>query len=177
MHPITTTREDLLNASGDDETFRQCVHDLFAIASRMEIFRSGFGKLVDLTGVEYSILVASGHLVDNGPVFVNALAEHLHLSGAFVTLQTNHLAKKGLLLKVKDPSDGRRVQLQLTKKAHRALESLSPAQCQVNDVLFGGFSKRDFRKFISLIGLLMDGSADALPLLHYLESQHPQSRR
>ena len=94
MHPQTTTREELLDSPGVDETFRHLVHDLQALCSRLELIRSGFGKLVGLTGVEFSMLVAIGHLSDNGPVFVNVLARNMHLSGAFVTLQTNKMAKK-----------------------------------------------------------------------------------
>lgn len=174
MHEPTISRKDFLDPSGDDENFRHFIHDLQALSTRLDVIRSGFGELVNLTGVEFSMLVATGHLNGHGPVYVNVLADYLHLSGAFVTLQTNQLAKKGMIKKVKDAEDGRRVQLTVTKRAENTLKILAPAQCQVNDVMFNGFSKSDFKKFASSVELLLEGSAKALPLLDYLRSQRNQ---
>lgn len=171
MHPVTTSRKELLNASGSDDAFRHLIHNIFAFSARMETLRAGLSKMVGLTATEYSILVATGHLIDQGPVFINVLANHLHLSGAFVTLQTNQLAGKNLLTKVKDPKDGRRVELKLTKEAHKILKELSPLQCKINDELFADIGEREFKNLQSLLDLLLSGSEKAIPLMRYLEKQ------
>lgn len=168
MRPLTATREALLDTANSDETFRQLINDLLAFSAKLETIRAGFGKLVDLTGVEYTMIVTIGHLETSGPVFVNALADHMHLSGAFVTLQTNKLAKKGLLKKVKDPEDGRRVMLQLTKKSLAMLDKLADHQCRVNDVMFGSLNSRDFQKLAGIIGRLVGDSDKAVALVDYM---------
>ncbi|WP_337133796.1 helix-turn-helix domain-containing protein, partial [Staphylococcus aureus] len=97
-----------------DRNFRQFLHNLFAFSSRLEAIRSEFGKQLGLTGIEYTCLIATAYLCENDNVYVNRLADHLHLSGAFITSQTNKLAKKGFLTKKKDSMDARRVQLEIT---------------------------------------------------------------
>jgi MarR family transcriptional regulator, organic hydroperoxide resistance regulator len=171
MYPLTVTLEPLLGPSGSDETFRQFINDLVALSTRLEVIRAGFGKLADLTGVEFTLLVAVGHHEPDGPVFVNALADYMHLSGAFVTLQTNRLAQKGLLQKVRDQKDGRRVILKLSKKASRLLDQLAEQQCAVNDIMFTGMNGGDFRKLAQLVAKLVPESERAIALVQYMASE------
>jgi len=46
---------------------------------------------------------------------INALADRLRLSGAFITNEVNKLVSDGLIEKSTHPSDGRRVQLAVTE--------------------------------------------------------------
>lgn len=167
QHPMTVTREELLEDS-NDANFRQMVHDLLAYTARVESVRNGFGKLIGLTGVEYSMLIAILHLSEKGPVYVNTVADHLHLSGAFVTLQTNSLAKKGLINKIKDSKDARRVHLEDTDKARSLLEQLAPTQSQVNDILFNALTRDDFKQFAGIMSRMVTDGDKAVALLDYL---------
>lgn len=167
QHPLTVSREELLDETGDGH-FRTLLHDLLAYATRLEAVRAGFGKIIGLTGIEYTMLVAVCHLSEKHPIHVNKLAEHLHLSGAFVTIQTNKLEKKGLIQKRKDKADARKVELVATDKARGLLTELSPTQSQVNDVMFGSLSRDEFHDLADIVSRMLDDSDKAVALVNYL---------
>jgi len=166
-HTLTVSREALLDESGD-QRFRKMVHDLLAYSARIEGARSEYAKIIGLTGIEYTMLIAMLHLSENQPVYVNTLADHLHMSGAFVTIQTNSLAKKGLLKKKRDTKDARRVELEGTKKARDLLTKLAPIQTQVNDTVFDSLSRRDFERLITILDKLVLDADKAVGLVKYL---------
>lgn len=168
--PLTVSRPELL-INGSDAEFRRLIHATFAFLARHEALRAGFGSRIGLGGVEYSILVAIGHL-SRGPsqVVVNQLASHLFLSGAFVTTVTTKLAKMGLITKQPDPGDRRRVLLNLTDKAWELLGDLAPVQRQVNDVEFAPLQKGDLMQLVTLLEQLIQSSESALKLQEFLNS-------
>ncbi len=143
--PLTVSRPELL-AGGSDLAFRTFVHDLLALAARIEAVRGGLARLIGLTGIQYTTLISVQHLQEQGRVAVSAVAAHLHLSGAFITIETGKLIRMGLLQKRADREDRRRVSLRVTRKGQELLDALVPIQVQVNDVLFqsltGGSSGR-----------------------------------
>ncbi len=164
----TVTLPSLLDDDESDRHFRQFLHNLFAFSSRLEAIRSEFGKQIGLTGIEYTCLIATAYLCENDTVYVNRLADHLHLSGAFITSQTNKLAKKGFLTKKKDPIDARRVQLEITDQGYEALSSLSENQQQVNDVLFSGLDQETFAAMATAVRRLINNGDRAVTLAGYL---------
>lgn len=164
----TVTLSSVLDDDQSDRNFRQFLHNMFAFSSKMEAIRSEFGKLIGLTGIEYTCLIATAYLHETDTVYVNRLADHLHLSGAFITLQTNKLAKKGFLTKKKDPEDARRVQLEVTEQGYEALSSLSPTQQQVNDILFTGLDQENFKAMAYTINKLVNNGDRAVNLASYL---------
>jgi DNA-binding MarR family transcriptional regulator len=166
------TRKALL-VSESDEAFRELVHGLLAFSERLMAVRQGFGQVIGLTGIEYTVLVSIAHLLERGSVSVNTVASHLHLSGAFVTIVTNQLAAKGLIRKGRDASDRRRAVLTTTAKGQQSLAELAPLQQQVNDALFEPLSREQFRELAGLVGPLVDAADRALALLTYL---HPATR-
>lgn len=167
QHSLTVTRPALLDETGD-RRFRCMVHDLLALSSQLESVRAGYGKVLGLTGIEYTILVATAHLRETNLVYVNRLADHLHLSGAFITLQTNKLAKKGYLTKTKDPDDGRRVQLNVTDQGRERLEELAQVQQQVNDVFYADLSADEFQLLSDMLNRMMRNGERAVSLVNYL---------
>ena len=171
-HPLTVSRPELLDESGDRH-FRSMLHDMLAISTRLEVVRAGFGKMIGLTGVEYTMIIAILHLSESGDVYVNTLADHLHLSGAFVTIQTNKLAAKGLLKKAKDTRDARKVKLLTTKKARGLLDKIASTQRQVNDVMFENLSKKEFQALSGQIAALLDNSDRVVALVNYLSQSPP----
>ncbi|MGQ7793148.1 MarR family winged helix-turn-helix transcriptional regulator [Faunimonas sp. B44] len=166
----TVSAPNLLVA-GSDETFRAFVHEMLAFAARLEEVRNRFGRLIGLTGAQYTILISIAHLQGVQGVGINAVARHLRLSGAFVTIEVNRLVTDGLVTKAVNPSDRRRVLLRLTEKGRARLARLSPTQVRANDLIFGSLGRSDFLVLQRKIGELVEGGDAALGLLEGLETQ------
>lgn len=165
--PLTVSRPELLTEDGD-VAFRRLVHDLLAFAARLETVRSSFAALIGLSGIQYTILISIAHLQGSQGVGVKAIAEHLSLSGAFVTIETRKLIKLDLVRKRTNPEDRRRVLLVITAKGRRLLADLAPVQREVNDVLFGSLDREDFQVLTKLTRGLLEGSRKAVALAGYL---------
>ena len=168
--PLTVSRPELL-IDGSDRDFRALVHGMLAFAARLEAVRSGFAGIIGLTGIQYTILISVGHLERAGNVSVSMIAAHLHLSGAFVTIETGKLLRLGLLTKRPDRKDRRRVRLSITRKGGDLLHRLAPVQAQVNDVLFEFLDAGQFRQFRGLVARMTACGDRAVALLECLESQ------
>jgi DNA-binding MarR family transcriptional regulator len=165
--PLTVSRPELL-VQGSDRAFRSLVHGLFGFFARHEAIRSGHGARIGLVGIEYTVLISIGHLtVHEGDVSVNRIAEHLYLSGAFVTTVTNKLLQRGLIHKTPDPNDRRRVRLEISEKGWARLAELAPVQRQVNDVQFDCLSASEFKQLSDMIERLIESSNRALRLQAY----------
>ena len=164
-----TVTEPAFLAGGDDRQFRRMVHDSLAFAARLEAIRDGFARLIGISGVQYTILIAVNHLQFDENVSVTRVAEHLHLSGAFITNETNKLVRLGLLEKRQDPEDGRRLILRTTEEAQRRLARLAEVQSEVNDEHFAPLTTGDnFDVYRTLVSELVDSTDRALALLHGL---------
>lgn len=168
--PLTVSRPELLT-NGSDQLFRQVIHDALGFSARLQEIRNQLGEVIGLSGPAYSILIAIDHLSSEGKVGVSRVSEHLHLSGAFVTLEVNKLVRAGLVNKETHPEDGRRVILTVTKMARAKLAKLVQTQRPVNDTIFASLAADDFRVFAKIIKSLVGGTEEALALLHLLAEQ------
>src|ERR1700753_1709351 len=155
--PLTVTRPELLN-DGTDRDFRKLVHNIFAFMARHETIRDGHARQIGLAGVEYTILISIGHLGLEGDVNVKTIADHLHMSGAFVTTVTSKLQTLGLVEKTQDSVDRRRISLAITEKGKALLRQLAPYQREINDVEFGPLSREDFQPISRILAALVDCS-------------------
>jgi DNA-binding MarR family transcriptional regulator len=170
--PLTVSRPELL-IDGSDRHFRRLVHGLFGFFARHEAVRAGHAARIGLVGIEYTVLISIRHLAVEDPnVSVNRVAEHLYLSGAFVTTITNKLLKRGLIHKRPDPADRRRVRLEVSAKGNALLAELAPVQRQVNDVEFRCLSRAEFISLLSMVERLIESSDQAIRLQQYL-AHHP----
>lgn len=167
--PLTVTRPELLN-DGTDRDFRKLVHNIFAFMARHETIRDGHAKQVGLAGVEYTILISIGHLGLDGDVNVKTIADHLHMSGAFVTTVTSKLQTLGLIEKTQDSVDRRRISLAITEKGKALLRKLAPYQREINDVEFGPLSREDFQTISRILEMLIASSDKAYALQRYKSS-------
>jgi DNA-binding MarR family transcriptional regulator len=173
--PLTISRPDML-VNGSDRHFRRLVHGLFGFLARHEAVRSGHAARIGLAGIEYTTLISIRHLdAEEGDVNVNRVAEHLHLSGAFVTTITNKLLKRGLIHKSIDPADRRRVKLQVSEKGDALLAELAPVQRQVNDAQFGCLSQGEFLQLLDMVERLIASGENAVRLQAYLAND-PNSK-
>lgn len=170
---LTVSRPELL-VDNSDLAFRQLIHDTLAFASRIQEVRNRLGQTIGLTGTAFTILISIRHLQDKDGIGVNQLADHLHLSGAFVTIEVNKLVKDGLVRKRTNPSDRRRVLLTVTQKARDLLQSLTAIQRPTNDVLFGDLTSEEFHILRNLMARLVVTGDKSLALLDYLASQAPK---
>jgi DNA-binding MarR family transcriptional regulator len=165
--PLTISRPELL-IDGSDRHFRRLVHGLFGFLARHEGVRSGHAARIGLVGIEYTVLISIRHLaVEETDVSVNRVAEHLFLSGAFVTTVTNKLVNKGLIHKLPDPADRRRVRLEVSEQGNALLAELAPVQRQVNDVQFGCLSTAEFLHLLDMTERLIESSGRAIRLQSY----------
>jgi len=166
---LTVSRPELL-INGDDGTFRHLVHDLLAFSSRLEAVREKFGSYLGLTGIQYTILVSVSHLQAQDGVGIKAIAAHLGLSGAFVTIETGKLIRQGLLTKRPNPSDRRRVLLQVSSQGEAQLAALAPMQREINDAIFDSLDSEGFGALATQAADLRKGADKALALANYLLS-------
>lgn len=167
--PLTVTRPELI-VNGSDAEFRQLVHNLFGFAALHERIRAGHARSIGLAGVEYTVLIAILHLAAAGEVNVKTVADHLHLSGAFITTTTRRLLQLGLIHKTMDTVDRRRVTLTVSGKGRAALEKLAPMQRRINDVEFGCLGRDEFRALNAVLGRMIECGDRAVALQNYLLS-------
>ena len=174
--PLTVSRPDLLT-DGADGDFRQLVHRLLAFSARLETCRSGFGGLLDLSGVQYTALISIAHLEGDDGVGVKTVADHLGLSGSFLTIVTGQLAKRGLVEKSTNPQDRRRVHLRVTEQGRELLEGLAPIQRDVNDLLFKPLDAKRFRALSDIFADLIQAADEATALIAYYSQSGADAAR
>ena len=167
--PATIARPELL-VGDSDATFRHFVHGLLAFSERVMAVREGFGELIGLTGIQYTVLVSIAHLQERAEVSVGSIAIHLHFSGAFITTVTKQLEQRGLIHKKRSPQDRRRADLATTEKADQLLRRLAPMQQQVNDQLFQPLSRAQFVELARQMDSLVAAGDSAVALLNFLKS-------
>jgi MarR family transcriptional regulator, organic hydroperoxide resistance regulator len=167
--PLTVSAPALLDPAGDDDgQFRELVHGLLAFAQRLEGVRSGFAAYLGLSGIQYTILISIAHLGQSELVEVNTVARHLHLSGAFVTIETGKLVQLGLIDKQPNPADRRRVLLSITARGEAELARLAPLQREVNDTLFACIAPGELAGHVAFVRELVTCSERAGSLLRHL---------
>ncbi|MGH6764925.1 MAG: MarR family winged helix-turn-helix transcriptional regulator, partial [Bradyrhizobium sp.] len=138
--------------------------------ARHESIRDGHARQIGLAGIEYTTLISIGHLGLDGDVNVKTIADHLHMSGAFVTTVTSKLQRLGLVEKAQDSVDRRRISLAITEKGKALLRELAPYQREINDVEFSPLSREDFQTISRIMEALIESSDKAFALQRYKSS-------
>lgn len=164
--PLTVTRPELLT-NGTDRDFRRLVHNIFAFMARHEAVRDGHARKIGLAGIEYTVLISIGHLGLDGDVSVKMVADHLHMSGAFITTVTSKLQGMGLIEKAQDSLDRRRISLEITEKGKALLRQLAPYQREINDVEFAPLSRKQFQLLLKTLEDLIVSGDKAVALQRY----------
>ena len=172
---LTVSRPELL-IDGSDRRFRHLVHDLFSFLACHEEIRSGHAKSIGLAGIEYTVLISIAHLAQDGDVGVIDVAQHLHVSGAFVTTVCQRLQTLGLIDKAVDPKDRRRVSLSVSAEGRERLAALAPIQRQVNDAEFASLTREDFLALSRIVEQLIECGERAVALQRYLHTASAERR-
>lgn len=173
--PLTIGRPELL-VDGSDQVFRKLVHGLFTFLALHEAIRDSYAAHVGLGGIQYTILQSIRHLSQRQAVNVRDVADHLRLSGSFITAETTKLQDMGLLEKKQASDDRRRVSLKVTRKGMQMFDDIAPMQRTVNDVQFGSLTASQFHELVAIVDQMTGASQDALTLLHYLKGSDPNYR-
>jgi DNA-binding MarR family transcriptional regulator len=165
--PPTVSRPALL-VDGSDAEFRGLIHDLIAYGHRLDACRDAFAALIGVSGAQYEILM----LVSRAEgLSVGEVAARMHRSGAFITIESNRLAQRGLLDKVADPSDGRKVLLKANARTARLIAGLARHQRRINDVLFECLDRRRFAQLRALAAELVACGDRAVAMLEFLRRE------
>jgi DNA-binding MarR family transcriptional regulator len=162
--PLTVSRPALL-VDGSDAEFRGFIHDLIAYGHRLDTVREALAAIAGVSPAQYEILMLVSR-AEGLPV--GEVAARLHRSGAFITIEANKLAERGVLEKAADPADGRRVLLRTARKGQEILQRLAPFQVRINDVLFEQLGARRFRELRALLREMVASGDRAAALLGFL---------
>lgn len=168
MRRLTVSKSELM-VNGDDTQFRSFIQDFLAFSARVDQCRAGFGRKLGISGIAYTTLMSISHLQDEDGVGVSRIAEHLHLSGAFVTIVVSQLVKEKLVDKRVNKTDRRRVLLTVTPKARKLLDELTSLQAPVNDALFDCLSATEFKTLASMMTRLVACGDQAVSLIAFAD--------
>jgi DNA-binding MarR family transcriptional regulator len=172
--PLTVSRAALLQG-GSDDAFREVIQDLVDYSFRLAQIRETLARQVGLTPPQYRLLMELAHWSQSKPT-VGEIAEALNVSLPFITTETRRLAAAGLVRKIGNAEDRRRVDLSLTDKGSAVIETLAPMQRAVNDTLFKEFSGADMKALGRFARALLDASQEGLALAKR-PVQKPRSQR
>ena len=167
--PLSATRPALLSGKSD-HSFRGLLYNFFTISSRLEEVRRYLGSRIGLSGPQYNLMMALAELQDSEGVSVGRVAEHLHVSGTFVTAETEKLARRGYINKHHDPNDMRISRLVIAEKGWSALRSLFPELQQVNDLFFAIESREEFENLYRTLKRMVESSQRTLALINLTAS-------
>jgi len=170
--PLSVTRPALL-PNKSDHSFRQLLYNFFTISNRLEQVRRYLGSRVGLSGPQYNLMMAVAELQDSTGVSVGRVAEYLHVSGTFVTAETEKLARKGYINKHHDRDDMRISRLVIGEKGWIALASLFPELQRVNDLFFAIDSKEEFENLHRTLQRMVESSQRTLALINATASSRP----
>lgn len=142
--PLTVSHAALLDA-GSDVAFRETLYLMVLTFGRLLACREAFGRTLALTGSQFAVLIGTAYQQGSDGVSIRALADHVQLASTHVTTEVGRLIRKGLLVKRANPSDRRGVLVTLSPQGEAAVGAVSPFLRRVNDLLFTGVSRKDFK--------------------------------
>ena len=174
--PLTVSRPELL-VDGSDELYRQLVHGLLSLAALHETIRDGIAAHVKLGGIQHTILQSIRHLGATRSIGIRDVADHLGLSGSFITVETAKLESMGLLEKKQSKTDQTPKYRSALRKRSRALKRSRLYSRRSGDLQFGGLTAKQFRELVPVILQLVQTSREALFLLHHLRHSDAPHRK
>ncbi len=163
--PLTVSKEALL-VDGSDKACQMLIYDLFAVGLEMEACRNLVARNLDISGPQYSILMAIARFQGDHGIRASAVADLLNVSAAFITTQTGKLIELGLLEKERNPDDRREVLLKASASGQPLIDRYSVLIREMNDTLFGELSAEEFQLLVKLVRRLVKNSERTEKMLH-----------
>jgi MarR family transcriptional regulator, organic hydroperoxide resistance regulator len=127
-----------------------------------------------LSGIQYHILMVIAELSADRPVTISVIADRLHTSGAYVTMECKKLIRRGFLEKNPNPDDGRSVIVSLTDEGRTAIDAFAPHLQKINDELFDGIGPETFQQFRAIVDHMSRTSTRAADLAEILAREHTE---
>ena len=162
---------------GHDRTFQKLVFDFFTISARIEQVRVHFASRMGISGPQYSVLRAVAALQDSDGVSIGVVAEHLHVTSTFITVQSGVLAQRGLLKKREDLTDRRISRLSLTLNGERLVDAIVNEVRSINNVFFGVLRRKEFDALSAIMKKLVGSSRAAILQISAQDQQAVLSNR
>ena len=159
--PPSTTLNALLDKAGGDAAFRKLIYGIFTMTVNFDRIRERMATALGLSGIQYHILMVVAELTPRESVTVSLIADRLHTSGAYVTMESKKLMRRGFLDKRPNPDDGRSVILHLTEEGQAAIDAFTPHLQDINDELFDGMGPETFARFQEIVEHMTRTSARA----------------
>lgn len=151
MRPELTCTLPEIVGDGSDADLRSFLYGLFSVSHMLSGIRDALGSRLGITGAQFHLLMAVQDLSAEGSVGVKQLAGHLRVAPPNVTVEVAKLVKLGLLEKRPDPSDGRAVDIRLTRSGERGVRSIMPFLRDTNDRMFRDLDADMFRTALEAI--------------------------
>ena len=170
--PTTTDHSALLDSNGSDADFRKMIYGIFTMSVNFDRIRDCMAAALGLSGIQYHILMVVAELCAEGPVTISIVAERLHTSGAYVTMETKKLMRRGFLDKQRNPDDGRSVIITLTNEGRAAVDDFAPYNREINGELFDGVGPETFQQFRAIVDHMSRTSARAAQKAEILSRDH-----
>lgn len=170
--PATVSKPELLDGDGSsDKTFRQFLYDFSVLGSHLEFARAYLASQLGLSSPQYNILMIIAQYQGANGVGVSDVAQHLHVSTAFVTGEGGKLEQAGLIEKRQNPKDGRGVLLRLTRQGEAHVLRIGPKRLLVNDHLFASLSGEDFSHLARSLARLIDDFSNTIKMLRIMQRE------
>ncbi len=158
----TVTRPELL-PEGSDAVFRELINNLLLMSKQLQTLRTEMAEQLEVSEPQYRVFTTVLLLQAESGVSVSAVANALHVTGAFVTAEAGHLVRMGLLQKATDEGDRRSVLLSVSDMGTARFQRFVDSLRTVNDELFRDFTQEEFLFFSGLVRrLVVNGARSSL---------------
>lgn len=170
--PATVSKPELLDSDGrSDRGFRQLLYDFSVLGAHLEFARAYLASQLDLSSPQYNIVMIIAQYQGTMGVSVSEVAQHLHVSTAFITSEVQRLEERRLVSRRQNPKDGRSVLLRLSEAGEDKVLQIGPKRLLVNDHLFRGLSGRDFRHLARTVASLIGDFAETTNMLQIMSAE------
>jgi len=175
--PPSVSRTELLDENGtSDRRFRQFIYDFSALGAQLDLVRTYLSSQLGLSSPQYNIVMIIAQYQGAKGISVSDVAQHLHVTTAFITSEVGKLEQAGLVEKRPNPNDGRGVLLCLTAVGEARALQIGPKRLLINDHLFRGLSGDDFRQLTQTVASLIDAFTETINMLKVM-AQGPSTPR
>jgi len=167
---LTITRPEFLT-DGSDADFRSFIYGLLISSLHMGKLRDQIGDLIGVNGIQYHILAVISEKAPRGSITVGEVAKILRAGSTHITMETGKLFKQGLIEKKPNQLDRRSILLSLSDKGRTVLGSVAKSRQEINNTIFGGFSKKDFEYFQVLIKKMVSTTSQAISVAEKIKAE------
>lgn len=165
LMPTVSSPAVLDSAGGGDRAFRQLLYDISIAASHLESARAYLASHLGVTSPQYNMIMVIAQYEGSAGLSVNEIADHLHVSGTFVTAEIKKLVRLGMVIKEPNPADARSVLIRLSEEGDRQVRAIHPELLFVNDHLFEHISQSDFKALSRIIASLIHDFSRTVAML------------